>query len=91
MFGNPLQIEKIIEIANELHLPVLEDAAEALACRTHNKYCGSHGLANSISFNGNKIITTGAGGALLTDDEEIYAKALHLSQLRKYQKPMDHT
>ena len=42
MFGNPLQIEKIIEIANELHLPVLEDAAEALN-RTHNKYCGSYG------------------------------------------------
>lgn len=86
MFGNPLQIEKIIEIANELHLPVLEDAAEALGSRTHKKYCGSYGLANSISFNGNKIITTGAGGALLTDDEEIYAKALHLSTTAKVSK-----
>ena len=64
----------------------LEDAAEALGSRTHNKYCGSYGLANSISFNGNKIITTGAGGALLTDDEEIYAKALHLSTTAKVSK-----
>jgi dTDP-4-amino-4,6-dideoxygalactose transaminase len=73
------KMNEIIAIAEEYGVPVIEDAAEALGSKLNNKPCGSFGNFGILSFNGNKIITTSAGGALVSDDAEIIEKARFLS------------
>lgn len=79
LYGMPANMDEIMEIANQYEIPVIEDAAEALGSRYNNKQLGSFGLMAIFSFNGNKIITTSGGGALISNDEELITRARFLS------------
>jgi len=79
LYGMPAKMNEIISIANEYGVPVIEDAAEALGANINGKPCGSFGTFGVLSFNGNKIITTSGGGALLSEDAELIEKARFLA------------
>jgi len=79
LFGMPAKMDEIIEIAEKYGIPVIEDAAEAVGSTYGGKSCGSFGDVGVFSFNGNKIITTGGGGALVSKHTELIQKARHLS------------
>lgn len=78
LYGMPARMEEIMAIARKYEIPVLEDAAEALGSHINGKMCGSFGEIATLSFNGNKIITTSGGGALVSSEENA-AKARFLS------------
>jgi dTDP-4-amino-4,6-dideoxygalactose transaminase len=82
-FGFPLRIEEVVAVCEEYNIPVVEDAAEALGSYYKGKHTGSFGLAGVFSFNGNKTITCGGGGAIITNDEEIAGRAKHISTTAK--------
>jgi perosamine synthetase len=82
-FGHPVDMEPLLEIASRYHLVVVEDAAESLGSRHRGRHSGNDGLLSAVSFNGNKIVTTGGGGALLTNDAELARQAKHLSTTAK--------
>ncbi|MBS4034541.1 MAG: LegC family aminotransferase [Ignavibacterium sp.] len=82
-FGHPCRIDEIVEIANRFNIPVIEDAAESLGSYFRNKHTGTFGLAGILSYNGNKTITTGGGGMIITDNEEFARKAKHLTTTAK--------
>ena len=75
LYGMPANMDKILAVAGQYSIPVIEDAAEALGSRYHDKPCGSMGDLSILSFNGNKIITTSGGGALCSNDENLISKA----------------
>jgi dTDP-4-amino-4,6-dideoxygalactose transaminase len=79
LYGMPAKIDEILLIAKEFNVPVIEDAAEALGSNINNKPCGSYGEFGVLSFNGNKIITTSGGGALLSNNAEMIEKARFLA------------
>lgn len=79
LYGMPANMDRIMEVAGKYGIPVVEDAAEALGSSVDGKKCGTFGKLGILSFNGNKIITTSCGGALLSDDEELIVKARFLS------------
>ena len=79
LYGMPYKVEAIREIANNYEIPILEDSAEALGSSYHGVKCGNFGDIAVLSFNGNKIITTSGGGALLAKDKKITDKALYLA------------
>jgi dTDP-4-amino-4,6-dideoxygalactose transaminase len=79
LYGMPANMDEIISVAKEFNVPVIEDAAEALGSNINNKPCGSYGEFGVLSFNGNKIITTSGGGALLSNNAEIIEKARFLA------------
>ncbi|XPV76209.1 MAG: LegC family aminotransferase [Desulfovibrio sp.] len=81
--GHALKIEEVVAICDEFGLPVVEDAAEGLGTTYKGKHTGTFGLMGALSFNGNKTITTGGGGMLLTNDPEIAARTKHLSTTAK--------
>lgn len=83
VFGNPCKIDQILKIAIDFNLKVVEDAAESLGSTYKGKHTGTFGLLGAISFNGNKIITTGGGGVILTDDEKLAKQAKHLTTTAK--------
>ncbi|MCM1138268.1 MAG: aminotransferase class I/II-fold pyridoxal phosphate-dependent enzyme [Muribaculum sp.] len=70
LYGMPYQIDKIMEIANRYEIPVIEDAAEGLGSRYNGRILGTFGKYGVLSFNGNKMITTSGGGALVCDNDE---------------------
>ena len=79
LYGMPAKMNEIISIAYEYNIPVIEDAAEALGASIYDKPCGSFSDLGVLSFNGNKIITTSGGGALLSNNAEIIEKARFLA------------
>ena len=79
LYGMPANIVKIIEVSNKYGIPVIEDAAEALGSSYKGKYCGTFSPIGILSFNGNKIITTSGGGALLSPHKEYCEQALFLA------------
>lgn len=79
LYGMPAQMEMILNIAEKYEIPVIEDAAEALGSSIKGEKCGAFGKSSVMSFNGNKIITTSGGGALLSDDQELINKARFLA------------
>lgn len=79
LLGRPADYDRILPIAAEFDVPVLVDAAESLGSRYRDHACGSLGEAAVVSFNGNKIMTTSGGGALLTNDERLAEYARYLS------------
>ena len=87
VFGNPINIGELLEISERWNIPIVEDAAEALGSwhknNTKKVHCGLSGKVGILSFNGNKIITTGGGGALITNDSELAQQARHLSTTAK--------
>jgi dTDP-4-amino-4,6-dideoxygalactose transaminase len=87
LYGMPAKMIEIRSIAKEYGVPVIEDAAEALGSRIENKPCGSFGEFGVLSFNGNKIITTSSGGALLSQNGEMIEKARFLATQAKDEAP----
>lgn len=79
LYGMPAKMNELIKIAKEFGVPVIEDAADALGSKYYDKACGTYGELGIISFNGNKIITTSGGGALISDDEAIIQQARFLA------------
>jgi aminotransferase in exopolysaccharide biosynthesis len=83
IFGNICQIDKILKIAKKYNLIVIEDAAEALGSFFKSRHAGTFGLVGCFSFNGNKILTTGGGGAIITNNQSLAKKIKHLSTVAK--------
>ena len=79
LYGMPAKINEIVEIANKYEIPLIEDAAEALGSTYKDQNCGTFGELSILSFNGNKIITTSGGGALVCKTKEEKDKAVFLS------------
>jgi perosamine synthetase len=88
-FGHPVRIEQIIEICQRYRIPVVEDAAEALGSFYRGRHAGTLGDIGILSFNGNKPVTTGGGGMIITNDETHAAKAKHLTTTAKQQHPWE--
>ncbi|NQX85746.1 MAG: DegT/DnrJ/EryC1/StrS family aminotransferase [Flavobacteriaceae bacterium] len=79
LYGMPYQVDKIHNIANHYGIPIIEDSAEAFGSRYNDKYCGTFGEFSIFSFNGNKIITTSGGGALITRSKQQKERAIFLA------------
>lgn len=79
LYGNPAKMKEIMAIAQKYDIPVIEDAAESLGAYYHGQHTGSFGLMGILSFNGNKIITTSGGGALISDEKALIEKARFLA------------
>jgi dTDP-4-amino-4,6-dideoxygalactose transaminase len=79
LYGMPYKVEDIRIIADKYEIPILEDSAEALGSSYKNQKCGTFGDISVLSFNGNKIITTSGGGAIVTKNKEIKEKAIFLA------------
>jgi len=82
-FGHPVDIEALLAVAHDFHLQLIEDAAESLGSTVGGRHTGTFGLMGTLSFNGNKTITTGGGGAILTNDIELGKRAKHLTTTAK--------
>jgi perosamine synthetase len=90
VFGNPAATGAIKRLADAHDVPVVEDAAEALgAWDEREHHCGTVGQLGVLSFNGNKIVTTGGGGAILTADEQLARRAKHLTTTAKLSHPWE--
>jgi len=91
LYGMPAQADKIVAIAEKYGIPVVEDACEALGSRYKNQSCGTFGDFGALSFNGNKIITTSGGGALICPSEEKAKKTLfYATQARENEVHYQH-
>jgi perosamine synthetase len=88
-FGIPCRIEEIMEICAEWNIALIEDAAESLGSFVGDRHTGSFGIFGTLSFNGNKIITTGGGGMILTDDESLAKRARHITTTAKIPHPYE--
>jgi len=82
-FGHPCRIDEIIEICKRYNIDVVEDAAESLGSYYEGRHTGTFGKFGTLSFNGNKIITTGGGGMILTNDDELGNLAKHITTTAK--------
>jgi dTDP-4-amino-4,6-dideoxygalactose transaminase len=87
LYGMPAKMDEIMAIASNYEIPVIEDAAEALGSNYKGKRLGSFGVMNILSFNGNKIITTSGGGALLSDNDEFISRSRFLATQARDQAP----
>jgi dTDP-4-amino-4,6-dideoxygalactose transaminase len=88
-FGHPVRIDQIIEICQKYQIPVVEDAAESLGSYYKGQHTGTFGDIGILSFNGNKPVTTGGGGMIITNDETHAAKAKHLTTTAKQPHPWE--
>ena len=82
-FGHPVHLDELVQVCAEWHIELVEDAAESIGSLYKGKHTGTFGKVGVISFNGNKTITTGGGGMLLFQDEELGAYAKHLTTQAK--------
>lgn len=82
-FGHPVHLDELIEVCRKYNIELVEDAAESLGSFYHGKHTGTFGKVGVISFNGNKTITTGGGGMLLFQDEELAKYAKHITTQAK--------
>ena len=82
-FGHPCDMDALLAVAHDFGLALVEDAAESLGSWYHGRHTGTLGRLGTLSFNGNKTITTGGGGAILTNDTELARKAKHLTTTAK--------
>jgi perosamine synthetase len=89
-FGHPVDMDKLMQVANKYNIKIVEDAAESLGSFYKGIHTGNFGLLSAISFNGNKIITTGGGGCILTNDEELAKKAKHITTTAKIPHPYEY-
>ena len=89
-FGFMCRIDEIVSICTKWKIPVVEDAAEALGSTYKEKSAGSYGLINAFSFNGNKVITAGGGGAITTNDNDLAIAAKHLTTTAKVDHPWEY-
>lgn len=89
IYGHPCRMDEIVGICADYKIPVIEDAAEALGSYRGGRHVGGHGLMSTLSFNGNKIITTGGGGAVLTNDDALADRLKHLTTTAKQPHPYE--
>lgn len=89
-FGHPCEIDKIKSICERYRITLIEDAAESLGSFYKNKHTGRFGKAGIISFNGNKTITAGGGGVIITDDKTLATKLKHLTTTAKIPHPYEY-
>jgi perosamine synthetase len=82
-FGHPIDLEGLLSLAHDFNLAIVEDAAESLGSTYHGQHTGTFGLLGALSFNGNKTITTGGGGAILTNNTALARYAKHLTTTAK--------
>ena len=82
-FGHPSDMPALLEVAGRFAMPVVEDAAESLGSTLEGRHTGTFGRLGVLSFNGNKIVTTGGGGAILTDDMDVARRLKHLTTTAK--------
>ncbi|MFX4235826.1 LegC family aminotransferase [Aliarcobacter butzleri] len=89
-FGHPCKIDEIKEICESWNITLVEDAAESLGSYYKNKHTGTFGKIGAFSFNGNKIITSGGGGVIVTDDEGLAKRAKHITTTAKIPHPYEY-
>ena len=82
-FGHPVDLDSLLAVAQDFNIALVEDAAESLGSYYHGQHTGTFGLLGTLSFNGNKTITTGGGGAILTNNTELARHAKHLTTTAK--------
>jgi aminotransferase in exopolysaccharide biosynthesis len=82
-FGHPVDIEGVMAVARDFHLSVMEDAAESIGSTVRGRHTGTFGLMGTFSFNGNKTVTTGGGGAIVTNDAKLARHAKHITTTAK--------
>jgi dTDP-4-amino-4,6-dideoxygalactose transaminase len=87
-FGFPVHLDELLAVCNKWNIPVVEDAAESLGSYYKGKHTGTLGTIGAFSFNGNKVVTAGGGGAIITNDEGMGTKAKYLTTTAK--KPHTH-
>lgn len=87
LYGMPYKVEEIHEIAQRYEIPIIEDSAESLGSTYNGSHCGTFGDLSILSFNGNKIITTSGGGALITKSQEMKEKAVFLATQARDEAP----
>ncbi|MDO1528150.1 LegC family aminotransferase [Fulvimonas sp. R45] len=88
-FGLPCRIEEIVALCRDSGITVIEDAAESLGSYVGRRHTGTFGKMATLSFNGNKVITTGGGGMIITDDDELAVRAKHLTTTAKIPHPYE--
>jgi perosamine synthetase len=88
-FGHPVHLDELLQVCQEYNLPVVEDAAESLGSQYKSKQTGTFGLIGTYSFNGNKTITCGGGGMVVTNNEGLAKLAKHLTTQAKKPHPWD--
>jgi perosamine synthetase len=88
-FGHPCRIDELVKICEEYGIPLIEDAAESLGSYYQCKHTGRFGKLAAFSFNGNKTITTGGGGMIITDDEALAKRAKHITTTAKQAHPYE--
>ncbi len=86
-FGNPVDMEALAGVCEKYNLPIVEDAAESLGSKWHGRHTGTIGRIGILSFNGNKIITTGGGGMILTSVASLAKRARHITTTAKIPHP----
>jgi len=89
-FGFPVHLDELITVCNKWNIPIVEDAAESIGSEYKGMPTGSFGKLGVFSFNGNKIITSGGGGAIITNDIELGIKAKHLTTTAKLPHPYEY-
>jgi len=89
-FGFPVHLERLLKICAQWHIPIVEDAAESLGSEYNGKSTGSFGKFGVFSFNGNKIVTCGGGGAIVTNDTQLGIKAKHITTTAKVSHPYEY-
>lgn len=89
-FGHPARIREIAALCETWRIPLVEDSAESLGSYAGEKHTGTFGLLGCLSYNGNKVLTTGGGGMILTDDEALARRAKHLTTTAKIPHPWEY-
>ena len=89
-FGFPVHLDELITVCNKWNIPVVEDAAESIGSEYKNRPTGSVGKLGVFSFNGNKVVTSGGGGAIVTNDIELGIQAKHLTTTAKVPHPYEY-
>ena len=88
-FGHPVKLKELKEVCDKYNIPLIEDAAESIGSYYDGKHTGTTGKLGILSFNGNKLITTGGGGMILTDDEDLAKMAKHITTQAKVPHPYE--
>lgn len=89
-FGFPVHLDELLVVCNKWKIPVVEDAAESLGSYYKGKHTGSFGLLGTFSFNGNKIVTSGGGGMIVTNDKDLGKLGKHLTTTAKVPHPFEY-
>lgn len=90
VFGHPCRVDELVEVCAAYGIPVVEDAAESIGSCFHHRHTGTFGVMGVFSFNGNKTVTCGAGGAIVTADPHLAARAKHITTTAKVPHPYEY-